>query len=164
MNFVRGHLLLFAAALGPIGLAAYALYKNWSSVWSGIRAVISAAWSVISPIVDQIEGAVSRVASAVGSISSALSGASSIASTVGGALSHIPGFASGTDYAPGGLALVGESGPELVRLPRGSAVTPAAQTAQALGTDMTETNGLLAELLDVLKSQPREMQRLARTA
>jgi phage-related tail protein len=33
-------------------------------------------------------------------------------------------FANGTNFAPGGLALVGERGPELVNLPRGSAVTP----------------------------------------
>lgn len=36
----------------------------------------------------------------------------------------IPGFASGTNYAPGGMALVGEKGPELVNLPRGSQVIP----------------------------------------
>jgi hypothetical protein len=36
----------------------------------------------------------------------------------------IPGFAAGTNYAPGGLAMVGERGPELVNLPRGSRVTP----------------------------------------
>lgn len=35
-----------------------------------------------------------------------------------------PMFASGTDYAPGGLSLVGENGPELVNLPRGSQVIP----------------------------------------
>jgi tape measure domain-containing protein len=31
-------------------------------------------------------------------------------------------FAAGTDFAPGGMALVGEQGPELVNLPRGSQV------------------------------------------
>lgn len=36
----------------------------------------------------------------------------------------IPGFATGTDFAPGGLAIVGEKGPELVNLPRGSQVIP----------------------------------------
>lgn len=36
----------------------------------------------------------------------------------------IPGFANGTNFAPGGLALVGERGPELVNLPPGSRVTP----------------------------------------
>lgn len=37
---------------------------------------------------------------------------------------RIPGFAKGTNYAPGGLAVVGERGPELVNLPRGSQVIP----------------------------------------
>lgn len=36
----------------------------------------------------------------------------------------VPGFAGGTEFAPGGMALVGENGPELVNLPRGSRVTP----------------------------------------
>jgi len=42
-------------------------------------------------------------------------------------------FAVGTRNAPGGLALVGERGPELVNLPRGSQVIPAAQTSQMMG-------------------------------
>lgn len=44
----------------------------------------------------------------------------------------IPGFANGTNNAPGGLALVGERGPELVNLPRGSQVTPAPRTKEIL--------------------------------
>lgn len=36
----------------------------------------------------------------------------------------IPGFAGGTNFAPGGLAIVGERGPELVNLRRGSQVIP----------------------------------------
>jgi hypothetical protein len=47
-------------------------------------------------------------------------------------LHFIPGFASGTPSAPGGLALVGERGPELVNLPKGAAVTPTFQTLNAL--------------------------------
>jgi len=35
-----------------------------------------------------------------------------------------PGYASGTDDAPGGFAWVGEQGPELLGLPGGSSVTP----------------------------------------
>lgn len=42
----------------------------------------------------------------------------------GGGGGKIPGFAKGTNFAPGGLAVVGEMGPELVDLPRGSRVTP----------------------------------------
>ena len=44
--------------------------------------------------------------------------------TLGNFLKGIPGFATGTNFAPGGLALVGERGPELVNLPRGSQVVP----------------------------------------
>jgi hypothetical protein len=39
----------------------------------------------------------------------------------------VPGYASGTSYAPGGAAVVGERGPELVNLPKGSRVTPNGQ-------------------------------------
>lgn len=39
-------------------------------------------------------------------------------------LFSLPKFAEGTNYAPGGMAIVGERGPELVNLPRGSEVIP----------------------------------------
>ncbi len=42
----------------------------------------------------------------------------------GGIDKLLPGFAGGTSNAPGGLALVGERGPEIVNLPAGSQVTP----------------------------------------
>jgi hypothetical protein len=42
-------------------------------------------------------------------------------------------FAIGTRNAPGGLALVGERGPEMINLPKGSQVIPAAQTANMMG-------------------------------
>ena len=42
-------------------------------------------------------------------------------------------FATGTRYAPGGMALVGERGPEMINLPRGSQVIPAAQTSNMMG-------------------------------
>lgn len=45
----------------------------------------------------------------------------------------IPGFASGTPFAPGGPALVGEQGPEIVNLNRGDTVTPTSATIKALG-------------------------------
>jgi hypothetical protein len=39
-------------------------------------------------------------------------------------IGDLPRFAKGTSFAPGGMALVGEEGPELVNLPRGSQVIP----------------------------------------
>jgi len=46
----------------------------------------------------------------------------------------IKGYANGTNFAPGGMALVGERGPELVNLPRGSQVIP----NEALGGSRVE--------------------------
>jgi len=39
-------------------------------------------------------------------------------------LNAVPAYAGGTSFHPGGLAMVGERGPELVNLPRGSSVYP----------------------------------------
>lgn len=47
----------------------------------------------------------------------------------------IPGFARGTNFAPGGMALVGEQGPELVNLPRGSQVVPSSKTGEMLRSE-----------------------------
>ena len=49
----------------------------------------------------------------------------------------IPGkpLANGTSYAQGGMTLVGERGPELVNLPRGSQVIDAQRTASRMGGD-----------------------------
>lgn len=46
--------------------------------------------------------------------------------------SPIPHLARGTNFHKGGLALVGEEGPELVNLPRGSKVTPHGESMGAL--------------------------------
>lgn len=43
---------------------------------------------------------------------------------LGGKSVSVPKFASGTSFAPGGIATVGEQGPEQVFLPRGSQVIP----------------------------------------
>ncbi|MCA6124570.1 hypothetical protein J6500_22130 [Bradyrhizobium sp. WSM 1704] len=59
---------------------------------------------------------------------------------LGGSGSIIPGFADGTDFAPGGLALVGERGPELVNLPRGSKVFPNHVSAQ-MARDISGATG-----------------------
>jgi hypothetical protein len=57
-------------------------------------------------------------------------------------------FAVGTRNAPGGMALVGERGPELVNLPRGSQVIPAAQTSNMMGSF-----GGSVEVFGVLRGQ-----------
>ena len=57
-------------------------------------------------------------------------------------------FAVGTRNAPGGMSLVGERGPELINIPRGSSVIPAAQTSNMLGG-----MGGAVEVFGVLRGQ-----------
>lgn len=69
-----------------------------------------------------------------GSIPGNNSGASGGLGGILSSIGHIFGFAGGTLSAPGGLAMVGERGPELVQLPRGARVNTASQTAGLLNT------------------------------
>lgn len=163
--------------IGAIGLAAYALYENWDTVWgfitriasdawgwlqgvfnslvqggiwvirseiqylsdmwswawNGISDAVSGAWNFISGIFDNITNAVGGVISALGSITSA-------ASSVGSFL-NIPGFASGVTNFSGGLAVVGENGPELVNLPRGSDVIPTGKVGAMMSGGRPLTGG-----------------------
>lgn len=47
--------------------------------------------------------------------------------------------ASGTDFAPGGWSVVGEEGPELINLPRGSQVLPAGKTQAIMNSASNST-------------------------
>lgn len=49
-------------------------------------------------------------------------------------------FASGTNFAPGGMSLVGERGPELVNLPRGSQVIPNNRIEKTMGSQTINFN------------------------
>jgi len=60
----------------------------------------------------------------------------------------VPKFASGTNSAPGGIALVGEEGPELVNLPRGSQVVPNAQTMDMMGGSTTNVENKIVNVMD----------------
>jgi TP901 family phage tail tape measure protein len=89
-----------------------------------VQSIAKGITGAIGSVVGAAQSVVSSVQSAIGSgVSSVINGAKSLLTT--------PHFATGTDNAPGGLALVGEEGPELVNLPRGSQVFTASQTKAA---------------------------------
>lgn len=56
---------------------------------------------------------------------------------IGGKSIAVPKFASGTDFFRGGNAIVGERGPEMVTLPRGSKIHPADETQRMMGGGST---------------------------
>ena len=109
----------FNALFGVIGDAMIQLGKyaiEYSTAILALKEVLKKA------------GGVSGIAIGVGLI---LLG-SLIKSSING-IGKKAAFATGTLSAPGGMALVGERGPEMVNLPRGARVTPAAQTASMMG-------------------------------
>lgn len=74
-------------------------------------------------------------------------------------------FAAGTRDAPGGIALVGERGPELVNLPRHSQVFSAGQTATALrggGSNVNVTGEFRVQGTDLVLVLERTQSKQAR--
>ena len=60
-------------------------------------------------------------------------------------------FASGTSFAPGGLSLVGEAGPELINLPRGSQVFTNEESRGMMGVNVTGNTFVIREEADIEK-------------
>ena len=81
--------------------------------------------SLIASVIDQL-WKLFVVQQIVGVISNALGSATGTPKSFAPTTSVKPPsfFAKGTTYAPGGMAVVGERGPELVNLPKGSQVIP----------------------------------------
>ena len=116
------------------------LTSTWDTVWGGIRsgfdAFISPIKTTISGLqstLDSLLGALDRARSALGTAREALSNLPG-AGVVGNIISALPGFQSGVQNFRGGMALVGERGPELVNLPRGSDVIPSGRGGSSMTT------------------------------
>lgn len=111
------------------------------TLWGWAEKVVGAV-GLIKDTVDDIGGAGEDIGQGIGSGISGDSGGlgSSIGSLFGG-FSAFSKFATGTDYAPGGMSLVGEEGPEIVNLPRGSQVKTASETQGIMGGVTINING-----------------------
>lgn len=103
-----------------------------------VRSAVGSIVHAIEPIIDALRDLASAADHAIGLLDSIADKARAVPGAIGGAISkakdllHIPHFASGVTNFGGGLALVGEQGPELVALPAGSSVIPTPQTRRLL--------------------------------
>lgn len=109
----------------------------------GLKSGIQAIFSLVGDFLIQL-GKAAIAASKIGiAIKAAVANpafgfAAGVAAIIAGNLikNVIPKFATGVTNFGGGLALVGERGPELVNLPQGSDIIPNAQTNGLLGQNM----------------------------
>lgn len=140
-NVTANGTLMQQAIVGASQAMQEAAASGESSFGALAGAAVSAAAKIVRAWIQQ--GVAAAVAKALGGLPfpfniAAAAGAGALAAAafnkVLGAI-KVPGFAQGTKFAPGGLAIVGERGPELVNLPRGSQVTPNNQLQRAMGGD-----------------------------
>lgn len=134
--------------------------SNWaSSTWEATKNIASGVATGASNLVSGAVQGIKNVASNVGST------IGNVASTVGNFITGLKFWASGTNNAPKGLAIVGEAGPELVNFRGGEQVLNAGNTQKALnsGTHENVFNVTFNNLQDTtafqMMSQLKQYQR-----
>lgn len=107
----------------------------WQPIADGLGNAFSGVADTVSGAFDNIKGAVKwSINGVIDMVNGIINNINNVSSKVGVSLPNIPKLASGTSWFPGGMALVGEVGPELVNLPRGSQVIPNDQIGSYLPT------------------------------
>lgn len=135
LAFLTSPITLVGIALGILIFLGIQLYKNWSTLtaqgtWLGdslrfIKNMAVDAWNSIRNFINTLSQI--KMPSELQKI---IDGFNAIKNVVGGKISNIgnflkgkiPGHANGVRNFAGGLSIVGERGPELVNLPKGSDV------------------------------------------
>ena len=100
-----------------INVISGVLKGDWGRVMDGFKSLGQGAVNFVSVAFGNLKKVIGDV---VGGIGTAVSKAKDLGNAIKG---KIPGFAVGTSHFSGGMAMVGERGPELVNLPAGSKVT-----------------------------------------
>ena len=116
---------------GPAGVVSRIINDSLTPLdmlYIKVLAIVAAVTALVAVIAVLI-GKGGELTSAMGSITSATTG------TMRSANSTVPRYATGTRNARGGMALVGENGPELVNLRGGEHIYTNGQTRSLLGGD-----------------------------
>lgn len=116
---------------GPAGVVSRIINDSLTPLdmlYIKVLAIVAAVTALVAVIAVLI-GKGGELTSAMGSITSATTG------TMSRANSSVPRYATGTRNARGGMALVGENGPELVNLRGGERIYTNGQTRSLLGGD-----------------------------
>jgi len=141
---------IYKYLINPILKVGYFLQRTIAKFSSMHPAIVAALAGIGNAITAPFRSAFNWIINSVARVQAAINGLSagnisSVAKTVAGAAAKASKKATGTDFfsprkyaggtsgAYGGMALVGERGPEMVTLPRGSKVSRADETRKMMG-------------------------------
>jgi len=142
---------VFAVIIGIVTIYVKTITKIIGTIINVIGSILNFLSPIITPIVEFIKTLVNGV---IGLINMLIRAMNKLhwkipdwvpfmgGKEFGFNIPEIPTLAKGTNYFPGGLAIVGELGPELVQMPRGSRVIPAAQTEQIINNTSSRANSV----------------------
>jgi tape measure domain-containing protein len=157
LGFLTSPITLIGIALGVLIFLGIQLYKNWGTLtargtWLGdsLRFVKNMAVDAYNSIRNFIN-TLSQI-KMPSELQRVIDGFNAIKNVVGGKMSNIgnflkgkiPGFADGVRNFGGGMAIVGERGPELVNLPRGADVFSNEESRR-----MTGGQGITIETMNI---------------
>jgi len=114
--------LLLAVLTGPFGTAVLLIVKNFDKIKktaSTAAHFIADRFRELIAFFGRLPGA---ILNAIGDIGGKIAG--KIKSAAGGGVPFVPGLQHGGVVSHGGLAMVGERGPEILRLPSAASVLP----------------------------------------
>lgn len=110
---IVSHLIsMLSPIFANVGSSLTSMSTIFTSAFSGIMNIVQKAYNFVKPLIEGIGSAVSGISGLVSS------GLGRIANKISGGKKN----ATGTKYFSGGFSLVGEHGPEIVQMPRGSKV------------------------------------------
>lgn len=117
-----------------VGNATFATFAKWAGIITLVTVAITGLVMAINYLVGRGKEMNSAISDITGSISSAQNKLQNSMQSAHQAVNTVArkSYAIGTQYHPGGRALVGEYGPEEVILPTGSKVRTASETASSL--------------------------------
>jgi tape measure domain-containing protein len=148
MAFITSPVGLVILAITALIAITYAIIRNWDrmpavvkNTWGVVVSVFNTGLTVINAVISAVRTLIGvltglQLPPGLKAIVESLKGISGAKDFLKG---KIPGFANGVRNFSGGLAVVGERGPELVNLPAGSDVF-SNQESRAMGGGITIEN------------------------
>lgn len=142
LAFVTGPIGWIILGITALIAITYAIIRNWEKMpdvvkntWGVVANVFSVGLNIINGVIGAVKTLIGVLAGiqlppGLSAVFNAMKGISGARDFLKG---KIPGFANGVRNFGGGLAVVGEQGPELVNLPKGADVFTNQESRQMVG-------------------------------